>query len=81
LSITIEGNVTGVMETFPLQLKVEANGVSHHVTLSDRTRVTFRGAAVDPGLIMPSTKVRIDGRGPAGGATALAAESIEIISA
>ena len=77
--MTIEGFVKAVMETYPLQLKVEAGGAIYHVSLRDRTCVSRRGRAVDSGGITPSTAVRITGPRAAGAENAITAEAIEIL--
>lgn len=78
--MTLEGVVVGVMESFPLQLSVTADGVVHHVALTEQTRVLRKGARVDPGEIGPSARLRITGRSRPGAERALAADAIEILS-
>lgn len=78
--MTIEGVVEAVMETFPLQLRIDVEGVAYRVSLTERTSVSSHGTSVDPGRIKPSARVRITGSSTPGGTKALTADSIEILA-
>lgn len=57
----IEGTITAIMETWPLQLTVAAGGVNHAVTLTATTRIARCGSPVDPGALRQGQSVRIAG--------------------
>ena len=66
--ITIEGKVTDVMETWPLQLSVASSIRNYAVTLTERTQVRRRGIACDPGTLQPGQQVDIQGHSQSAGA-------------
>ena len=72
----IEGQITGVMETWPLQLTVQTDAGMYHVILAEIV-VTSGGQPVSPGDIREGDTVRVDGTpsGPRG----ITATSIDII--
>ena len=74
--ITIEGTVTEVMETWPLQLNVASGIRTYAVTLTEGTQVRRRGIACDPGTLRPGQQVDIQGHSQS--AWALVADLISI---
>ena len=76
--VTIEGTITGVLESSPLQLTVETSAGPMHVALRADTAVSQDGRPIDPGRLRPDLRVRI--RGDRSGPSALSARSIEILT-
>ncbi|AOX02194.1 hypothetical protein BJP34_24595 [Moorena producens PAL-8-15-08-1] len=74
----IEGKIVAVMESFPLQLKVETQSGSYSVQLLSDTKITRQGETVDPGKLSPDQKVRIKGQSSASSKSAMTAQTIEI---
>jgi hypothetical protein len=60
--VTLEGRITGVMETWPLQLIVAAGSQQHTVALSDTTEVKRNGVVVGPGALRPGQLIAVQGR-------------------
>ncbi|NEO78092.1 hypothetical protein [Moorena sp. SIO4G3] len=75
----IEGKIVAVMESFPLQLKVETQSGSYSVQLLSDTKITRQGETVDPGELSPEQKVRIKGQSSASSKSAMTAQTIEIL--
>ena len=69
--MSIEGVIEDVLETYPLQLKVAAEGATRHVVLRMDTEVRHGPESCDPGRLRPGQRVRIEDEGTeaAGGAT------------
>ncbi len=55
----IEGTVVEVMESWPLQLSVQAETTERWFTLSDEAVVVDKGDAADPGHIKPGQKIHV----------------------
>jgi hypothetical protein len=74
--VIIVGRVTGVMETWPLQLAVQTSAGIYHVLLRENATVTSGGHPVSPGRLRAGHAVRVDGEssGPQG----ITATGIEI---
>ncbi|OLT61670.1 hypothetical protein [Moorena bouillonii] len=75
----IEGKIVAVMESFPLQLKVETKSGSYSVQLLSDTKITRQRETVDPGKLSPNQKVRIKGQSSGSSKSAMTAETIEIL--
>lgn len=79
--ITIEGVITSVMETWPLQLTVTSGAKRYTVSLSDKTVIRKSGRSAEASALVPNVRVTILGRrsstAPAGGDT-LVAETITL---
>jgi len=76
VAMIIVGQVTGVLETWPLQLTVHTDVGTYHVILAD-IAVTASGQPVSPGDIRPGHTVRVDGA--ASGPRGITANLIDII--
>lgn len=74
----IEGTITSVFETWPVQLAVEAAGGRWHVSLSSDTTVTLRGQPAAASALRSGHRVRVTGS--AAGPDALAADRIEVLA-
>jgi hypothetical protein len=72
----IEGEVVGVMETWPLQLAVQTDAGTYHVILGD-TVITSGGRSASPEDIRPGLDVRVEGE--ASGRRGMTASRIDII--
>ena len=75
----IEGKIVAVMESFPLQLKVDTKSGSYSVKLLSDTKITRQGETVDPGELSPDQKVRIKGQSSGSSQSAITAQTIEIL--
>jgi hypothetical protein len=74
--VTIEGRITEVMESWPLQLIVAVGSQRNMVTLTDATEVKRNGVVVGPGALRPGQLIAVQAdREPPGG---LAASTITI---
>ena len=73
----VEGRVSEVMESMPLQLIVTSGERRIFVGLRSGTAVTRRGTLVEHGGLLPDMYLRVDG--PASGREAMMADSIEIL--
>lgn len=74
-TVIIEGEIVNVLETWPLQLVVQAAGQSYDVRLLENTRIVRNEREVGAGELRPATKVEIFGEAEG---TALTAQSITI---
>ncbi len=74
--MTIEGTIAEIMESWPLQLTVDAADGTIHVALLEETIITQNGESVAPGALTNGQKVRIEGEST--GPNAMLAQSIEI---
>jgi hypothetical protein len=74
----IEGKITLVMETFPLQLMVETKKGVYAVGLLPETRITQKGKTVDAGKLTPNLSVKIQGQLSNSNQLAMNAQVIEI---
>jgi hypothetical protein len=77
-SMSIEGEITGVMETWPLQLTVETANESYQVSLEPDTAITQDGQVIEAGQLSPGQAVTILGTLSPSESNAMVAESIEI---
>ena len=75
-TMTIEGTIAEIMESWPLQLTVDAADGTIHVALLEETIITQNGESVAPGALTNGQKVRIEGEST--GPNAMLAQSIEI---
>ena len=77
--ISIEGEITQVMESWPLQLIVQTQNGRYYVGLLPETKITRRGQKVDPNKLNSGLRVKIQGQ-PSASANQLAmtAKVIEI---
>ena len=74
----IYGSILEVMESYPLQLIVDVNGVQYYVGLREETTVTEAGQSIHPGRLHPGMDVSIRGERATGSDTAMMADSIEV---
>jgi hypothetical protein len=75
----IEGKIITVMESWPLQLTVQAQTALYHVVLRSDTQITQKGKAVDPGSLRPDLSVRISGQVSSSNPLAVNARVIEVL--
>jgi hypothetical protein len=75
--MVIEGRVTGVMETWPLQLTLRTDDVTYHIILSDDTAIYAEGQERSPADIRPGLMVRI--QGDASGPRGMSATRIQLM--
>jgi hypothetical protein len=59
--VTLEGEITQVMESWPLQLVVETAEAQYDVALELDTRISKNGEPAAPSDLSPGLKVRISG--------------------
>ena len=78
-SMVITGRILEIMESWPLQLAIEAEGVRYHVELLDETLALKRGAPVDVGSLQQGQRVRASGLASEASATAMSASRIEVL--
>jgi hypothetical protein len=74
--VVIEGTVTDVMETWPLQLFVKTDKGTCHVALAENTAVITRGRPAGPEQLLPGLIIRAEG--DASGSQGMRATRIEI---
>ena len=55
----MDATILEVMESWPLQLSIQARDDVRHVTLSDTVRVILKGDDVGVRALRPGTKIRI----------------------
>jgi hypothetical protein len=78
-AMEIEGKIITVMESWPLQLTVQAQTALYHVVLRSDTQITQQGKAVDPGSLRPDLSVRISGQVSSSNPLAVNARVIEVL--
>jgi hypothetical protein len=77
---TLEATITGVLETWPLQLVVDANGKRYDLRLTEQATVVRRGRALTVRELRPGLRIRFAGRqGTPSRPTALVVERIEVL--
>ena len=79
-AIAIEGKITQVMESFPLQLMVETQDGRYYVALLPETKITQQGKTLDASNLNPGLKVKIQGLSSAANRSAMTAQAVEIKS-
>ncbi|MDJ0590061.1 MAG: hypothetical protein QNJ72_08725 [Pleurocapsa sp. MO_226.B13] len=77
-AISIEGKISQVMESFPLQLMVETDRGRYYVALISETKITQQEKTVDASNLNPDLKVKIHGLSSAVNQLAMTAQVIEI---
>ena len=77
-SMNIEGTITEVMESWPLQLFVETTTGQYHIELLSETTITQDGNDVEANRLMPNVQVVITGQASESQENAMIADSIEI---
>ena len=76
--MVIKGRIVEVMESFPLQLIVDVEGVQYYVGLLEDTTVTEAGRPVDTSRLRPGLDVIVSGERSDTSDTAMMAESIRL---
>ncbi len=76
--MSIEGEITELMESWPLQLTVKTQTESYHVSLESNTAITQESRAIDAGQLSPGQMVTISGQLSLSEDNAMVAQSIEI---
>ncbi|BCU10607.1 MULTISPECIES: hypothetical protein [Microcystis] len=76
--ITIEGKISEVMETWPLQLVVTTPKGNYYVGLLLETKITQQGQTVDAQKLMLGVEVKLQGYSSVVNQFALTAQVIEI---
>lgn len=79
-AISIEGKISQVMESFPLQLMVETQDGRYYVALLPETKIAQQGKTVDASNLNPGLTVKIQGLSSAAGRLAMTAQAVEITS-
>ena len=77
-TVTVEGRISAVRETWPLQLVVEASDGPYEIALSEQTAIGGTGEPGDPGSLRPGMVVRVTGRPSAD--FALVAGRLDVVS-
>ncbi|MEM9213068.1 MAG: hypothetical protein AAGD25_01705 [Cyanobacteria bacterium P01_F01_bin.150] len=77
-SMNIEGTITEVMESWPLQLSVETTTGQYHIELLSETTITQDGNDVEADRLIPNVQVLITGQASTSQENAMIADSIEI---
>ncbi|MEB3178448.1 MAG: hypothetical protein VKL59_05315 [Nostocaceae cyanobacterium] len=77
-AISIEGKISQVMESFPLQLMVETKNGRYYVALLPETKITQQGKTVDASKLNPGLTVKIQGQYSGANQLAMTAQVIEI---
>ena len=80
MGATIEGTITSVLETWPLQIVVDADGKRYDVRLTEQTTVARRGRNLTMRELRPGLRIRFAGRqGTPSRPTALVVERIDVL--
>ena len=79
-AIDIEGKITQVMESFPLQLMVETKDGRCCVALLPETKITQQGQTLDASNLNPGLTVTIQGLSSTADRSAMTAQAVEIKS-
>ncbi len=77
-AMSIEGKISQVMESFPLQLMVETKNGRYYVALLPETKITQQGKTVDTSKLNPGLTVKIQGLSSAANQLAMTAQVIGI---
>jgi hypothetical protein len=77
-AISIEGKISQVMESSPLQLMVETKNGRYYVALLPETKITQQGKTVDASKLNPGLTVKIQGQSSGANQLAMTAQVIEI---
>ena len=78
-TVTVQGTIVAVRETWPLQLVVQASDEGpYDVALSEQTAIGETGEPGDPGSLRPGMVVRVTGRPSAD--RAMVAARIDVVS-
>ena len=78
--ISIEGKITQVMESFPLQLMVETQDGRYCVALQPQTKIVQQGKTSDASNLHLDLTVTIKGLSSAANRSAMTAQAVEIKS-
>lgn len=76
--VTITGKITGVMETWPLQLTLDVESEQYYVSLKDNTDIHRGSEPATTGELSPDMQVKITGI-TSESETRLIAQSIEVL--
>ena len=77
-AIAIEGKISQVMESFPLQLMVETKDGRYYVALVPETKIVQQEKTVDASNLNPGLTVKIQGLSSAANRLAITAQTVEI---
>ena len=77
-AIIIEGKISQVMESFPLQLMVETKNGRYYVALLPETKIHQQGKTVNTSKLNPGLTVKIQGLSLAVNQLAMTAQVIRI---
>lgn len=75
----ISGKILAVMESWPLQLRVETSSGSYDVQLLEDTKITRQGQVVEPGELKSDMQVKIEGQGSNLNSHTITASTIKIL--
>jgi hypothetical protein len=77
-AIVLDGEITDVMETWPLQLAVTtADGAVQHIALSDDVAVVGEAGKLGPGNLRPGMAIRVTATAPGG--VGLSAHRVQVL--
>ena len=62
MGVSVEGWVTAVLESWPLQLVVDADGKRVDAVLTEGAAISRGGAAAPPSELLPRCRVRLVGQ-------------------
>lgn len=79
-TVSIEGKISQVMETSPLQLMVETKQGSYYVALVSETKISQQGTIADSSNLNLGQTVKIQGLSSTGDRLAMTARTIAIQS-
>lgn len=77
-AIGIEGKISQVMESFPLQLMVQTQDGRYCVALLPETKISHQGKTVDASNLNPGLTVKIKGLSSTADRLAMTAQAVEI---
>lgn len=78
-TMDIEGTITAVMESWPLQLSVKTADGIYDVDLTEETAITRSGQPLEPGQLSPELNVVITGTALNPEKTAMSADTITVL--
>jgi len=66
IAIPMETTILNVMESWPLQISIQAPGGQETVALSEHARIRQAGVLIDPGSLRSGQRIRIVSRNSRG---------------
>lgn len=78
-NVMIEGKISAVLESYPLQLMVETNTGRYHVALLMDTIVQRNGQPIDQNQLQAEMRVQIEGTVSSADDRAMTAQTIRVL--